>query len=306
MPASAATPTAPRMSATPRTLAILLADIGGSTTLYEELGDVEAHRRVAESLAFMRSAIEAHGGTPLRSVGDAVLATFERCDDACHAACAMQRVHAGGPLSVRVGFHVGAVIPDGGDVYGTAVNVAARIAAFALVDEIVVSETAVEALSPAFRERTVLLDVREMRGLARPLAMHRLAWRDDPDARATTVAGAPPGTNVAALRLLLVRSGRRLTLDAARPRIGIGRAQDNDLVVDDRHASRRHARLELLRGQVLLVDESTNGTWLLREGRSPVRVHRDTVVLDGAGRLALGAEPVESGAVPLGFLVEEG
>ena len=88
------------MSATTRTLAVLFADIGGNTALYESVGDAEAHRRVAESLAFMKSAIETHGGTLLRTVGDAALATFTRGDEACLAADAMQRMHRDRPLRV--------------------------------------------------------------------------------------------------------------------------------------------------------------------------------------------------------------
>ena len=290
------------------TLAILFADIGGSTALYEEVGDVEAHRRVAESLAFMRRAVERHGGTLLRTVGDASLASFECCDDACLAACAMQRLHAEGPLSVRVGFHVGPVIPDGGDVYGSAVNVAARIASFARTDEIAASEDAVRALSEVHRARATLLDKREMKGLAQPLAIHRLDWQEGQDAPATVVAedaaiGAP---ETSCGRLDLVRGGITITIDERRPALSIGRSDESDLAVDDEHASRRHARLELARGQFLLVDESTNGTWLLRDGRPPVLVRRETIVLDGAGRLGLGAMPEDDGALPLAFRVEPG
>ena len=299
------------MTSAPRTLAILFADIGGSTALYEAVGDVEAHRRVAESLAFMKTAVERHDGSVLRTVGDATLASFERCDDACLAACAMQRLHAEGPLSVRVGFHVGEVIPDGGDVYGGAVNVAARIASFARTDEIVASEDAVAALSEPHRARATLLDTREMRGLSRPLAIHRLVWQEGPDTPVTVIAGGAANADLGGAgetvgRLELVRGGVRLTLDIARPTLTIGRSDDSDLPVDDPHASRSHARLELVRGQFLLTDESTNGTWLIRDGRSPVLVRRDTIVLDGNGRLGLGAAPEESGAAPLAFHVEAG
>ena len=296
------------MTSAARTLAILFADIGGSTALYEEVGDVEAHRRVAESLAFMKTAVERHAGSVLRTVGDATLASFECCDDACLAACAMQRLHVDGPLSVRVGFHVGPVIPDGGDVYGNAVNVAARIASFARTDEIVASEDAVRALSAAHRERATLLDTREMKGLARPLAIHRLVWQEARDTAPVTViaAGArstEPGE--ARGRLELVRGGVRVTLDARRPTLSIGRGESCDLTVDDPHASRSHARLELVRGQFLLLDESTNGTWLLHDARAPILVRRDTVVLDGAGRLGLGASPTDGeGSVPIAFRVE--
>jgi len=288
------------------TLAILFADIGGSTALYEEVGDVEAHRRVAESLAFMRTAIERHGGTLLRTVGDSALASFESCDEACDAACAMQQLHAGGPLSVRVGFHVGPVIKDRGDVYGGAVNIAARIASFARTDEIAASDDAVACLGEEYRARASLLDTRVMKGVARPLGIHRLDWEERgevvttiADPSAGRLAGQQPG------RLELVRGAIVIILDAARPVLQIGRADDCDLPVDDEHASRRHARLELRRGQFLLIDQSTNGTWIVRDGRPPLLIRRDTVVLDGLGRLSLGALPDDDGrTTPLAFRVE--
>ena len=294
------------MTSSARTLAILFADIGGSTALYEEVGDAEAHRRVAESLAFMRTAIERHGGTLLRTVGDAALASFETCDQACDAACAMQRLHASGPLSVRVGFHVGSVIPDGGDVYGGAVNIAARIASFARTDEIAASEDAVRCLGRKHAARATLLATREMKGLSAPLAIHRLDW-EERDTSVTTIA-QPSASRLFPLasgRLELVRGASVVAiLDETRSTLTIGRAEENDLPVDDEHASRRHARLELRRGQFLLVDESTNGTWLVRDGRAPLLVKRDTIVLDGIGRFGLGALPGEETTTALAFRVE--
>jgi len=130
-----------------QTLAILFADIGGSTALYERVGDAEAHRQVANSLSMMREAIVSNRGTLLRTVGDSSLASFECCDDAWLAAREMQVQHASGTLSVRIGFHLGSVIPDGGDVYGNAVNIAARISSFARTGEIATTEEAVNTLS---------------------------------------------------------------------------------------------------------------------------------------------------------------
>lgn len=283
-----------------RTVAILFADICGSVEVYEAVGDVEAHRRVAESLAFMKSAIERHGGTLLRTVGDSSLASFPSADEAFLAACAMQELHVDGPLSLRVGFHVGPVIHDGGDVYGHAVNVAARVASFARTDEIAVSEDVVAVLSGEHRRRMTLLDRREIKGLSEPLAIHRLEWQHR-DAAVTEVAASPSALTTADGRLDIVCGGRRLTVDSSRPAIVIGRSPDCDLPVDDACASRRHARIELRRGQFLLSDESTNGTWLIRNGRPDVLLRRDTIVLDGDGRLGLGATAADADSLPLAF-----
>jgi len=103
-------------------MAILFADIGGSTSLYQRAGDSQAHQLITDSLNSMRSSVEAAGGELLRTVGDAVLARFENCDAACAAAVSIQESHRNSTLSVRVGFHWGLAIADRGDVYGNAVK----------------------------------------------------------------------------------------------------------------------------------------------------------------------------------------
>ena len=276
-----------------RTLVILFADIGDSTALYERFGDARAHRLVAESLATMREAIHAAGGRLLRTVGDAALASFERADDAFEAACDMQRSHHGGALAIRVGFHVGSVIPDGGDVYGHAVNLAARIASFARTDEITATGQCIRALAPAHRALATPLDRIAVRGVSDPVEIWRIDWQpeDGPQTAIATgwadLTAAPPDD----VRLELAYGGRSWTLDAPAARLVVGRAADCDVPVDSEHASRRHARIELGRGQFLLTDTSTNGTWLVRGAAHPVLVRRDTVVIDGEGALGLGVEP---------------
>ena len=63
-------------------MAILFADIGGSTSLYQQAGDSQGHQLIVNSLGAMRKAVESAGGTLLRTVGDAVLASFDSCDQA--------------------------------------------------------------------------------------------------------------------------------------------------------------------------------------------------------------------------------
>ena len=292
-----------------RTLVILFADIGDSTALYERVGDARAHALVAESLTVMREAIHAAGGRLLRTVGDAALASFERADDALEAACDMQRSHLGRALSIRVGFHLGSVIPDGGDVYGHAVNLAARIASFARVDEITATGQCIRALAPEHRELATPLDRISVRGVAEPVEVWRVDWQSGDGPQTAIASGwqdltaAPSDEDVA---LELASGPRRWTLDGPAARVVVGRAADCDVPVDSEHASRRHARIELRRGQFLLTDTSTNGTWLVRGAAHPVLVRRDTVVLDGEGELGLGVEPGEGGVRALAYRVVAG
>ncbi|NND92358.1 MAG: adenylate/guanylate cyclase domain-containing protein [Granulosicoccus sp.] len=280
------------MSSEPRPLTILFADIGSSAALYERLGDASAHRLITESLHRMRAAVETHHGKVLRTVGDSVLASFEQGDQAFLGAQAIQRVHVGMPLSVRIGFHTGSVIPDGGDVYGHAVNIAARLASFARVDEIMATAAAVEQLSDEHKSAMSSVDMIDVRGLPAPLAVHRLQWQAQAGAvtRLSTradFATAPPQD----LRLRICHGDTILHAGLECCDLNLGRADDNDIAVHNDEASRHHARICFRHGQFLLQDESTNGTFVQKESLMPFLVRRDSIVLDGAGVISLGAEP---------------
>ena len=140
-------------------LTIFFADIANSTRLYQDEGDVVAHRLITDCLVSLRQSVELYKGTLLRTVGDAVLASFHSSDDAMLAAIESQRLRKSSPLSIRIGFHAGEVIPDSGDVYGNAVNVAARVAGFANANEIFTTADSVRQLSPELIQATTFFDL---------------------------------------------------------------------------------------------------------------------------------------------------
>ena len=63
-------------------LAVLFADISGSTRLYETLGDLFAREKVAQCLSVLTQLIQQHGGIMLKTIGDEVMATFPSADAA--------------------------------------------------------------------------------------------------------------------------------------------------------------------------------------------------------------------------------
>ena len=71
-------------------LAILFADISGSTMLYESLGNRLARQRVAHCIAVMSGPLAAHRGTLIKTIGDEIMCTFPSVETALHAACDMQ------------------------------------------------------------------------------------------------------------------------------------------------------------------------------------------------------------------------
>ncbi|MDB4223526.1 adenylate/guanylate cyclase domain-containing protein [Granulosicoccus sp.] len=283
------------MDQSPRLLTILFADIGGSAALYERVGDEKAHQLVAQSLASMKLAVRENDGKVLRTVGDSVLASFETSNAAYMGAKSIQQAHLGMPVSVRVGFHTGTVIPDGGDVYGHAVNIAARVAAFARVDEIVATLDAVKELDEEFRLFASDVDHIDVKGVPIPVAIHRLDWREQEQA-ATRVSNRGDYHRVSEVNQRLKLQYGALTLHAGIDcsDVMMGRAEENQIVVLNDEASRQHAQILYKRGQFLLQDLSTNGTYVKKDGLQAFHVRRDSIVLDGKGILSLGVLPDQS------------
>jgi class 3 adenylate cyclase len=124
-----------------RLATILFTDIVGSTERAAEVGDRAWRQLLDRHDAFSKAAIERAGGRMIKSTGDGVLATFEgpgRAVDAAH------EIAIGAPkldLHVRAGLHVGEIEVKPDDVAGIAVHVAARVAAHAAPDEVLVSST---------------------------------------------------------------------------------------------------------------------------------------------------------------------
>jgi adenylate cyclase len=85
--------------------------------------------------------------------------------------------------------------------------------------------------------------------------------------------------------------GREVVLDDSHKEITMGRAEENDVVVKGTLISRLHARIEALRDRFLLVDQSTNGTFVTNQEGKEAFVRRDSIVLQGRGYIGLGKAP---------------
>ena len=97
---------------------------------------------------------------------------------------------------------------------------------------------------------------------------------------------------VRGMRLRLLIDDRELVVDERRLSITMGRAEDNDVVVKAQRASRQHARIEISRDKLVLVDVSANGTFIQTEDREVLFVSRDSLQFEGQGTFGFGHVPM--------------
>ena len=280
-------------------LAVLFADVSGSTKLYESLGDNEALATIGRCVALMSSVCVEHGGRVVKTIGDEVMAVFASADKAAQAAAEMQtRVseHApvgGSRLAIRVGFHLGPAIETSGDVFGDSVNVASRMAALAKREQIILSSHTAAALAPWLRARVREVDTLSVKGKAQDIGIFELIWQDsDADLTAVATRWKPPPA-----RIVLRHGANERILDETATTITLGRDGQNDIVIADRKASRLHARVERRRDKFVIVDQSSNGTFVTVDGEPEIMLRREELMLRGRGRVAFGHahadDPVE-------------
>lgn len=283
------------------TLAVLFADLSGSTALYQAWGNVRATDAVTGLTQWIGEVVQAHGGRVVKKLGDGVLGVFARAEQAVAAAGALQRQQHGGherspsgmPLGVRVGVASGEVVQVDGDTYGDAVNVAARLCERADTGEIWVTDTTAVDAGAVPRIQFRKLGVFELRGKTGNQPVYLADWREGETVESLTEAGglpsalAPMPASEGAIALSLC-GGRRLFSSSEVP-LHLGRAHSVQLCIDDPRVSRMHARIDWRGGSFVLTDLSSFGTWVRFDGSgSEVALRREACLLHGAGQIALG------------------
>jgi adenylate cyclase len=294
-------------------LAILFADVVGSTQLYEQLGDTRARDMVGRCVEIMRDATEANNGTVIKTIGDEVMATFGRADDAMAAAKSMQEKITGaeelalehGHVAIRVGCHFGNVVQEQRDIFGAAVHTANRMTSQAKAHQIITTLSTVERLSPEWRATARQIDVATVRGKAEEVILFEVIWQPE---EATSMLPTVPWSHDKTKkrrRLSLRLQGKEVTVGEGRKSVTLGRAEDNDVVVKGNLISRVHARVESSRDKFTLIDESTNGTFVQTSDGDEIFVRRDSTVLTGEGVIGLGRVAQPGTARAIHYVIEE-
>ena len=289
---------------------VLFAALLGSARLHEKLGNAEALRAADRCMKRMERAVEAFGGRAVKVVGDELMAIFHTADDASQAAVEMQQRVADLPpvsgvhLAIRIGFSHGVAHEASGGVAGEAADVAVRLAGLAKSAQVLTCAQTVDAMTSPLKQAVRAVEAGQCEGLASGLVVFEVihdaghglppAATTSPAHTVTPVTQQPEPVIAAQGKLQLRYFGKTFVLDENHPFISLGRDAESDLVIHDRRASRHHAFIERRGGKVVLVDKSTNGSFVTESGQKEIFLRRKEWALQGKGLICFAASAKSS------------
>jgi len=296
---------------------ILFADLRGSTALYETLGNAEATSVVTHTVATLARTVPPCGGQLIKTLGDGLMASFGTPTEGMQSAQQMheeldrlvsrgrERGASAGlrGLKLQVALARGEVVEMGGDCFGDAVNVAARLIDHAGDNEILITAEVLSGLPIDLKRRFRSLDWMHLRGRAEPVQVHVLGGRRGVDHLAATQFGPVPSTlEPEAVRLQWLNLDE--VFDGEHMPAVLGRSPQAHFRVDDTRVSRSHARIDWHAGAFQLTDLSYNGTYVrFGGGDEVVSLRRGSCTLHGSGAIGLGGSPADPTAPSVRFEV---
>ena len=273
--------------------AIMFVDISGSTQIYEQLGDEIAKQSIDKCLAQISDIVVAQQGIVVKSIGDELMCRFESPADAILAAISSQ-VEVGtlkftglAHIAIRAAVHFGEVIEDSNDIFGDAVNVAARMTGISRAGQILTTESTFNDLPEELRSQTRQIDLLHVKGKQEKLAVYEVLWEQQD--RITKIS-TDLLSRMEELETVLTLSHRNESkeLSNLKKPVTVGRSRDCGFVVDTALASREHVLIEQRRGKFVITDQGTNGTYIVTHSGQEVYLRREEFILHGKGKFSLG------------------
>jgi len=268
---------------------VLSADIVGSTSLYEAVGDTRARGIVAACLDLARSQCVAHSGQVIAEIGDQIIAHFDTATAAAEAAseihaCLHEQSSAGdGPHPrMRIGLHYGGLPANGDLLPSETVKLATWASNNAKPEQTVATRAVIDQLPRIFRAVSRYVDDETWNFVClEHMQLYEIIW----DVEAITAyAGEKIDREARSYGAVsFAHNGVNITIDVKRPVISIGRADDNDLVIKSDLVSRQHLSAQFSRGRCTITDNSTNGSIVVMSDGTRRVIRRESLRLHGSG-----------------------
>jgi len=283
------------MDKTQQNFAIMFADVAGSTRLYERLGDQTANQMINGAINLASTLVKNHQGVIVKTIGDEVMCRFSSADNAIQCACEIhelmekQPIQNGAGLVFRIGLNWGpAILKEDGDIFGDAVNLAARMAGVAKARQIITTEFTYNKLTNvSLISKCREIDCINVKGKVEAISIIEVMWEPNDVTRMSTMISDNLSSFVSPPLTLLYQKNKHI-LKPNTPAFTFGRDAMCDLMIASSLASRVHAKIENRRGKYILVDESTNGTYIQMNKQSPIFLKREEITLQGKGIISFG------------------
>lgn len=163
---------------------IMFTDMEGSTATTQRIGDAPAQQLVRLHNVIVGEALDAHGGTAVKHTGDGIMASFSTASGGVECAISIQRAFAqhneknpGEQVMVRIGINAGEPVVEGDDLFGTAVQLAARVCARAEPGDVLTTDVVRQLVAG---KGFLFADhgEEELRGFEDPVRLYEVRWRE--------------------------------------------------------------------------------------------------------------------------------
>ena len=271
----------------------MFADLSGSSSLYKSLGNLDAKQMIDDTLSAMISEVALHQGRLIKTIGDEIMVSFEDPSYACQCAQMLQRQASliDAQLPVRIGISFGETLLDQDDIFGDTVNDAAHLTHIARAGQILLTQALADNLSGSLRSECQKFDRIAIKGQHVKSIIYRLHWESMTQAHnATTVMNIEENTApLNSAHLNLQYGEQSLDLLPEHTPFVFGRDSNSaNLRINSHLASREHCKIVFRRGKFVLIDHSTNGTYVATSQQEEIYLRREELPLVGDGKIALG------------------
>ena len=185
-------------------ITVLFTDIAGSTAMTQALGDAGAQKVVRVHNRIVREALSVHSGKEVKHTGDGIMASFNKTSDGIDASIQIQRetalhnqVQPDLPLHLKIGLNAGEPIAEDNDLFGTTVQLSARIVDKAAADEIFVSEI-VRGICAGKNYNFSKRGGYEMKGFGDDITLFEVIWNEADEETGDTPLPQPAAAEAAA------------------------------------------------------------------------------------------------------------
>jgi class 3 adenylate cyclase/pSer/pThr/pTyr-binding forkhead associated (FHA) protein len=250
-----------------RTVTVMFTDIKGSTAYFEKYGDVAGLMLVHQCNDTLSQIVVKHGGRVVKTIGDAIMATFDDAGESVQASIEMQQALIGfnapkpeqDHVFIRIGLNYGSGIVKSNDVFGDVVNVASRVESVALPEQIVISDTVNQQVAPLGRFKLSHLGRFALKGKEGDRDLFEVTWAEHRQVRvaAHTLVASPKASLVLPKYKLqhIKKDGSVGSEHELKDgKLTVGRTEGDLKFGSDQQLLPLHARFLLEKGQLLVED----------------------------------------------------